>query len=195
MSGAAALRQYGEALAGACVLAFLLRTFVVQAFSIPSASMSPTLLPGDHVLISKLHYGLRRPWGTGWLLTCARPSKGDVIVFVPPNARAESTSPRHDFVKRVVAVEGDALDIAVEATHVHDISEDFPGRAGGDVGGRRLGPDQFFVLGDNHRSSRDSREWGPINMADIEGRALLIYWSRDPGTQRVRWERIGRLIR
>jgi signal peptidase I len=199
------IRQYIEALGLALLLVFLIRGFAIQGFGIPSTSMAPTLVVGDHLLVSKLQYGLRRPWGDGWLFTCGRPRVGDVIVFVPPDERGQAASQRREFVKRVIAVEGEVVEMRNGRVFVNGRERDSPhayfspanAQASGspaDLRPRRLQRGQFFVLGDNRSYSRDSREWGPIDMADVEGKAVLMYWSWDLRAQQIRWERIGELI-
>jgi signal peptidase I len=199
------VRQYAEALGLALLLVFLIRGFALQAFGIPSTSMAPTLVVGDHLLVIKLQYGLRRPWGDGWLFTYARPRVGDVVVFVPPDERGQMASPRREFVKRVIAVEGEVVEIRNDRVFVNGRPRDSPHayfspttsqatRVPADLAPRRLERGQFFVLGDNRSYSRDSRDWGPIDMADVEGKAVLIYWSWDLRAQQIRWERIGHVI-
>jgi signal peptidase I len=100
-----ALREWLEAVGLALLLAVLVRSLVVQAFKIPSASMMPTLQIGDHLLIDKLRYGIRNPLWNGWLVRYARPRPGDVVVFAYP------VDPTKDFIKRVVAVEGEEVEI------------------------------------------------------------------------------------
>jgi signal peptidase I len=199
-------RQYLEALGLALVLVFLIRVFAVQAFRIPSTSMVPTLLVGDHLLVSKLHYGLRLPWGGGWLATYARPRVGDVVVFVPPGGRGGAASASRAFVKRVVAVEGEVVEIRDGQVFVNGQVRDAeqahaaPGGMGARsepaaLAPRRLESGQVFVLGDQRSFSRDSRDWGPIDIQDVEGKAVFVYWSWDPRAQRIRWERIGDVVR
>jgi signal peptidase I len=205
MSHGSVIRQYGEAFGIALVLVVLVRGFVALGFGIPSTSMAPTLMVGDYVLVSRLQYGVRRPWGNRWLFTYGRPRVGDVVVFVPPDERGQATSQRREFVKRVIAVEGEVVEIRNNRVWVNGCERDSPhaysapiGASGNrllaDLGPRRLERGQFFVLGDNRSYSRDSREWGPIDMGDIEGKALLVYWSWDLRAQQVRWERMGELI-
>src|SRR3989304_5625651 len=98
-------REYAEAIGMALLLALFIRTFIVQAFKIPSGSMIPTLLIGDHILVNKLSYGIRVPiWGH-YLMEYQKPRQGDVIVFIFPEDRSK------DFIKRVIAVGGDMVEI------------------------------------------------------------------------------------
>ncbi len=98
-------REYAEAIIIALALAFLIRTFVVQAFKIPSGSMEPTLEIGDHILVNKFIYGIKIPFTSIRLFPLEKPKRGDVVVFIYP------LDPSKDFIKRVVAVEGDTVQI------------------------------------------------------------------------------------
>jgi signal peptidase I len=199
------IRRYFEALGLALLLVFLVRGFAIQGFGIPSTSMAPTLMVGDHLLVSRLQYGVRRPWGNGWLFTYGHPRVGDVVVFVPPDERGQTVSRRREFVKRVIAVEGEVVEIRNNRVFVNGRERDSPhaylspisaqrNRLPANLSPRRLERGQFFVLGDNRSYSRDSREWGPIEMVDVEGKVLFVYWSWDLRAQQIRWERIGELI-
>ena len=99
-------REYAEAILMALVLALFIRTFIVQAFKIPSGSMIPTLQIGDHILVNKLSYGLRMPFLERYLLEYDKPDRGDVVVFIFPEDRSK------DFIKRVVGVAGDTVEVS-----------------------------------------------------------------------------------
>ncbi len=99
------IREYAEAIAVAVILALFIRTVVVQAFKIPSGSMIPTLEIGDHILVSKFIYGIKIPWTNTRLFPLKKPSHGDIMVFVYPEDKSK------DFIKRVVGVPGDMLEI------------------------------------------------------------------------------------
>jgi signal peptidase I len=99
------VREYAEAFIIAFIIALLIRTFLVQAFKIPSSSMEPTLLVGDHILVSKFIYGLRIPYIGKKFLTFHKPNRGDVVVFVYPE------DPKKDFIKRVIATGGEEVQI------------------------------------------------------------------------------------
>ena len=193
------LREYIEALALAVLLALVIRSFVVQAFKIPSGSMLPTLEIGDHLLINKLRYGLRLPMIGGWLVTYDRPRPGDVIVFIHPVDRSK------DFVKRVIATEGETLEIRDKRVFVDGQPRDFPeayfvdgaelqGGARDNFGPVKVPENHVFVMGDNRDRSYDSRFWGFVDFNDVKGKAMLIYWSWDGRDRWVRWERIGAVI-
>jgi signal peptidase I len=195
-------REYAEAIGLALILALFIRTFIVQAFKIPSGSMIPTLQIGDHILVSKLSYGIRIPFWGHYLVEFGKPKRGDVVVFIFPEDRSK------DFIKRVIGVGGDVVEIRgkriyinqrpVNDTHAHFEGD---GSLGGpiyirdDYGPRRVPEGHVFVMGDNRDRSYDSRFWGFVDLKDVRGKAFLIYWSWNGDDRWVRWERIGHLIR
>ena len=194
------VREYAEALAVALLLALVIRTFVVQAFKIPSGSMLPTLQIGDHILVNKFIYGPRlevplTQMSLGQLPGIRKPHPGDVVVFIWPKDRSK------DFIKRVIAGEGQTIEIRNRQVYIDGTPWDDPhatymtGRGGAENYGPFTVPSGYvFVMGDNREQSYDSRFWGPVPMADIKGEALIIYWSWDGPDRWVRWERIGRLV-
>ena len=192
------VREYAEAILVAILLALLIRTFVVQAFKIPSGSMIPTLLVGDHILVNKFIYRFRDP------------GRGDVIVFKYP------VDEQRDFIKRVVAVGGDQLYIQERRMYINcqppapacrpvddrwAYYEDRLGVGDESFGPVTVPPGAYFVMGDNRHNSQDSRFWGTVKGEKIKGKAFVIYWSWDGDRngkllwERVRWGRIGHLIR
>jgi signal peptidase I len=198
------LREYVEALGVALLLALAIRTFVVQAFKIPSGSMLPTLQIGDHILVNKFLYGPRleiplTQMSLGRLPGLRKPRPGDVIVFIWPKDRSK------DFIKRVIAVEGQTVEVRNRQVFIDGKPWDDPhatwvmqrglgGAAGDNYGPYTVPADHVFVMGDNRDQSYDSRFWGPVPIADIKGEALVIYWSWDGPDRWVRWERLGRLV-
>ncbi len=195
-------REYAEAILMALLLALFIRTFIVQAFKIPSGSMIPTLAIGDHILVNKLSYGVRMPFLEKYLVDFGAPARDDVIVFIYPEDRSK------DFIKRVVGVAGDNVEVrnkkvfingkAAEDSHAH--FEGYDPQLGGTVNGDHYGPKvvpegHVFVMGDNRDRSYDSRFWGYVNLSEVRGKAFLIYWSWDGIDRWVRWERLGNLIR
>ncbi len=196
------LREYAEALAVALLLVLLIRGFIVQAFKIPSGSMLPTLLAGDHLLVNKLRYGLQLPIAGGWLVLYSQPQPGDVVVFAHPK------EPDMDYIKRVIAVEGEEVEIRDKQIFVNGKARDVPYACFVD-GAKRVRaksqrdnfgpavvpPGRLFVLGDNRDHSYDSRYWGFVDVDQVKGKASVIYWSWDDQDQWVRWERVGSLIR
>ena len=191
------IREYTEAILVAVLLALLIRTFVVQAFKIPSGSMIPTLLVGDHILVNEFLYRFRDP------------ARGDVVVFKYP------VDESRDFIKRVIGVGGEDVFIKDQKIYVNCRPPDQSCRPLADPWGKyeeRFGsvsesfgpvhvpPGSYFVMGDNRNNSQDSRYWGFVKREKIKGRAFLIYWSWDSEREdrllweRVRWTRLGHLI-
>ena len=191
-------REYAEALLVALLLALVIRTFVVQAFKIPSGSMLPTLQIGDHILVNKFIYGLRVPiYGTRFF-SFFHPEHQDVIVFVFPEDRDK------DFIKRVIGIPGDTVEVRhkkvylngqpIEDAHAHYTEGEGPAPRD-TFGPVTVPPGNVFVMGDNRDHSFDSRFWGFVPFEDIKGKAFVIYWSWDGEDHWVRWSRLGSLIR
>ncbi len=193
-------REYAEAIVMALLLALFIRTFIVQAFKIPSGSMIPTLQIGDHILVNKLAYGVRIPLWGHYAAHFKNPQRGDVVVFIFPEDRTK------DFIKRVVGVAGDTVEIrnkkvhingqAIDDPHAYFEGDDGPGgiQIKDDYGPKKVPENHIFVMGDNRDKSYDSRFWGYVDLDDVKGRAFLIYWSWDGADRWVRWERLGGII-
>jgi signal peptidase I len=185
-----ALREYFEAMVTAVILAFFIRTFIVQAFKIPTGSMENNLLIGDHLLVNKFVFG---PTATGLeraLLPVGTIKRGDVIVFKYP------VQPDRDLIKRVIGLPGETLEVREKKVYINGKLLDEPyvhylDTAGGpsdlheitssDVR-EHFGPvtvpdDQYFMMGDNRDNSADSRYWGFLKRDLVKGKALIIYWS------------------
>ena len=195
------LWEYTEAIITALILALLIRAYVVQAFKIPSGSMIPTLVIGDHILVNKFIYGTTIPFSDKRILSFKKPGKGDIIVFKYPE------DPSRDFIKRVTAVEGDVIESRNKTVYVNGKPTiepyaqytDNSMRPAGIEPRDNFGPfivpkNKFFVMGDNRDQSYDSRYWGYVDLNDIKGKALILYWSWDSKNTWVRFTRIGRLI-
>ncbi len=190
-------REYAEALIIALVLALFIRTFVVQAFKIPSESMLETLQVGDHLLVTKFSYGVKMPFGEGYLWEGKDPSYGDVIVFQYPK------DPSLDYIKRVVGLPGDVIEIrdkqflrngkpVKEAYSRHsDPQGIFPTRD--NFGPYTVPAGEYFVLGDNRDNSQDSRFWGSVKKEAIRGKAWRIYWSSN-GLDNIRFDRMAKAV-
>ncbi len=154
----------------AVVVAWLIKTLLVQPFFIPSSSMEPTLVPGDRVLVSKLNY---RFW---------EPKRKDIIVFKAPE-RGQSVEQQQDFIKRIVATTG--MEIEVEQGKlIVDGKRQTEGFTRADRQTSTFGPftvplDSVFVMGDNRANSKDSRFFGPVDDESIVGKAFLVYWPPD----------------
>jgi signal peptidase I len=194
-------RETIEAIAVALLLALVIRTFVVQAFKIPSGSMLPTLQIGDHLLVNKFLYGprLEIPFtqiSLGRLPGLRSPQRGDVVVFVNPK------DPSQDFIKRVVATAGETVEMRQRHLYINGQPVDDPFatyRLGGVEKSQHFGPyvvppGTVFAMGDNRDESSDSRFWGPVPLENVKGLAVIIYWSWDHARHWLRWERLGKLV-
>jgi signal peptidase I len=202
-------REYTEAILIALLLALLIRSFIVQAFKIPSGSMKKTLLIGDHILVSKFSYGTHIPNEIPFIniklfddivLFPKVPKRGDIIVFKFPKDETR------DFIKRVIGLPGDLLEVKrqkvfinnkpYEDTHARhtDSPSDSPLVPRDDFGPILVPDDHVFVMGDNRENSQDSRYWGYLNVKKIRGKALIIYWSWDRIKSWVRFERFGKIL-
>jgi signal peptidase I len=195
------VREYAETLVIALVIALFVRSFVVQAFKIPSSSMEPTLLVGDHILVNKFIYGIRIPLIGKKVFSFSKPRRGDVIVFIFPNDRSK------DYIKRVIGLSGERVEIRERKIYINDrLIEDPWGvystwgpSARDNYGPKEIPPGFLLVLGDNRDNSEDSRYWGYVPLDDVLGKAFIMYWSWDwrasSLVSKVRWKRIGSLIR
>jgi signal peptidase I len=207
------LREYAEAILIAVILTLIIRTFIIQAFRIPTGSMEQTLLIGDHLFVNKFLYGAKVPF-TDWTLPAVRdPQRGDIVVFKYPE------DPSRDFIKRLVAVPGDTVQIIDKVLHINGVRQDesyvqlsgslrraeyrdpnvFPPGAGNrDHYGPVVVPeDSYFMMGDNRDHSDDSRFWGFLDRDLIKGKAIFIYLSIDKTQswwQAIRFGRFGKLI-
>ncbi len=196
-----ALRENIEAIVVAIILALFIRTFVVQAFKIPSGSMKNTLLIGDHILVNKFIYGIRIPFSNKTLIPIENPHRGDVVVFEFPE------DPSKDFIKRVIGVGGDTVEVRDKVVYVngkplkhdpgiHTDPYDIPGvlQPRDNFGPVTVPKGKLFVMGDNRDHSYDSRFWGFVDLDELRGKAFMIYWSWDRDDFDVRWGRIGDMI-
>jgi signal peptidase I len=189
------VREYAEAFILAVILALFIRTFIIQAFKIPSPSMVPTLLIGDHILVNKFLYGIKLPFIEDKVLSLRDPERGDVVVFKYPKNR------KMDFIKRCVAVSGETVEIREKKTYIDGKPINDPHAYFTDSGRYfdvrdNFGPftvpeDKIFVMGDNRDNSNDSRFWGVVDLADVKGKAVVIYWSWNKGRMWPRFSRIG----
>lgn len=195
------VREYIEAFTIAILLALFIRTFIIQAFKIPSGSMKSTLLIGDHLLVNKFIYGIKVPFTDRYIIQFKTPERGDVIVFKWPEDESK------DFIKRVIGIEGDIIEIkdntltinnrkvgsrylgkysAINASQ-HDLYEEILDNARYSILNKKAGhedygpvtvpEDSLFVLGDNRNNSQDSRYWGFVKTNKVKGKAMIIYWS------------------
>jgi signal peptidase I len=182
-------REYTESIIIAVILALFIRTWVVQAFKIPTGSMENNLLVGDHLLVDKFAFSPTLTEFERKFLPISHIKRGDVIVFKYP------MEPDRDFIKRVIGLPGETVEIKqkvvyingqpLKEPYVHFIRPISKERA--ELGDSRddypmvtVPPDQYFMMGDNRDNSADSRIWGFMPADYVKGRALMIYWSYEP---------------
>jgi signal peptidase I len=212
------VREYFESLVIAVVLALFIRTYVVQAFKIPTGSMEQNLLIGDHLLVNKMVFGPARSRIEKMLLPMIDIRRLDVIVFKYPE------DPERDFIKRVIGLPGDTIELRNKRVYVNgqrldepyvfyledppplpdemSLSSDMPGMAGDPrvkYGPVTVPPGHYFAMGDNRDNSQDSRYWGFLPRENVKGKALVIYWSYAAESGNIfsatRWGRILRQVR
>ena len=216
------LVEYARAFFPVILIVFLLRSFLVEPFRIPSGSMMPGLLAGDFILVNKYNYGLRLPVINKKVVSLGEPKHGDVMVFRYPG------DPSVNYIKRVIGLPGDRImyrdkqiyingtlmpqtadgdytytesgDHVIFARRVHEqidgVKHDIllgEGQGGG-VLEFTVPEGQYFVMGDNRDRSNDSRYWGTVPEANVIGRAFLIWFSWDMTNGGVAWRRIGASI-
>jgi len=184
------LREYLEAAIIAVLLALFIRAFVFQAYKIPSGSMEPTLLVGDHILVNKFIYGIKAPFINKTIIPLGEPKRGDIIVFIYPLDR------KKDFIKRVIGLPGEQIEIMNRKIFIN--GKLFDGQFGvydnnsrenNHLGPIIVPPNGLFVMGDNRDHSYDSRYWGFVPLEFVKGKARIIYWSWP------HWKRFGHLVR
>lgn len=186
VSKKALLREWLESLFIAFILAMVIRSFLVQAFKIPTGSMRPALMEGDLILVNKFIYGAKVPFTNFNLPALGQPKRGDVIVFIYPEDR------KKDFIKRLVAFGGEEVEIKNGTVFINGLpllepvfnQQYYYNRGDFAPEDKKIivPQDTFFVLGDNSASSRDSRYWGFVPRKNILGKAMVIYWP----PQRIR---------
>jgi signal peptidase I len=190
------VREYFESIVIAVILALFIRTFIVQAFKIPTGSMEENLLIGDHLLVNKFVFGPTVSPLERALLPIGTVKRGDIVVFKYPE------EPDRDFIKRVIGLPGETVEVRekkvlidgkpLQEWYTHFLQ---PAAAPSDVHEvtsfdvrERYGPvtvpaNQYFVMGDNRDNSQDSRYWGFLPRDYIKGKALVIYWSYEAGRE------------
>jgi signal peptidase I len=200
------VREYFESICVAVILAFFVRTFVVQAFKIPTGSMEPNLLIGDHLLVNKFVFGPTQTSIEKMLLPVDPIRRGDIVVFKYPD------DPSRDFIKRVIGLPGDTIEMRNKKVYVNGTPLDEPyahfleppddGSSGApdiDPGDLRqafplmtVPADKYFMMGDNRDNSQDSRWWGFLRRDYVKGKALFVYFSfgEGGGVANVRWSRL-----
>jgi signal peptidase I len=203
------IRENIEAILIAILLALFIRTFIIQAFKIPSGSMLPTLQIGDHLLVSKFIYGIKLPFSGSTLIPISDPKPNDIVVFQYPK------NPDLDYIKRVIGVAGDTVEIRDKKVFVN--GEPFNDQYGvfldpvihpatldprDNFGPVTVPAGKIFTIGDNRDNSYDGRFWGFVDLKAVRGKAWIIYWSWDVQTplfsldrlSSIRWSRLGNII-
>jgi signal peptidase I len=182
------LREYFESIVIAVILALFIRTFVVQAFKIPTGSMENNLLIGDHLLVNKFVFGPSASALEQAVLPLGTIRRGEVVVFKYPE------EPERDFIKRVIGLPGETIELKQKKVYVDGTPLDEPyvhflePPSSGAVevtsldvrerfGPVTVPPNHYFVMGDNRDNSQDSRYWGFLPRDYVKGKALIIYWS------------------
>ncbi|HKE86693.1 MAG TPA: signal peptidase I [Vicinamibacterales bacterium] len=199
-------REYFESICVAVILALFVRTFVVQAFKIPTGSMENNLLIGDHLLVNKFVFAPTRTALEDKLLPIDPIRRGDILVFKYPE------DPERDFIKRTIGLPGETLELRNKKVYINgkpldepyvrflfpaDEESGTPDSGGFDVR-RNYGPvtvpaGHYFMMGDNRDNSQDSRYWGFMPRDYVKGKALFVYFSfgeDQNGSTSVRWSRI-----
>jgi signal peptidase I len=214
--------EYARSFFPIFLFVLVLRSFIVEPFRIPSASMMPTLLIGDFILVNKYDYGIRLPVLNLKIIPNKTPQRGDIVVFRYP------LDPKIPFIKRVVGLPGDHVAYYDKTLYINGNPmqltelETYKGTGAGKVmdGVSRkmevLGPvrhsilmdmsvysrefegivpeGHYFVLGDNRDNSKDSRYWGYVPDANLVGRAFLIWMNWDMENRGIAWDRIGTVL-
>ncbi|HYM25056.1 MAG TPA: signal peptidase I [Vicinamibacterales bacterium] len=202
------LREYFESIVIAVILAFFIRTFVVQAFKIPTGSMEENLLIGDHLLVNKFVLGPTESRLERLLLPVGTIKRGEVIVFKFPE------QPDRDFIKRVIGLPGETVEMRdkkvyingkpLDEPYVHFLlppgsQSEFSEVTSFDVRDRygpvTVPPDHYFMMGDNRDNSQDSRYWGFLPRELVKGKALFIYWSYESGREDYEDESAGATVK
>ena len=197
-------REYFESVVIAVILALFIRTWVVQAFKIPTGSMEQNLLIGDHLLVNKFVFGPTKSEAERFLLPMDSVERGDIVVFKYPD------DPERDFIKRVIGLPGEMLEISDKRIFINgkrlyepylrnqisSVRRDLRAVEGRDNYGPVTVPaGHYFVMGDNRDNSQDSRFWGPLPRSYLRGRAMMVYWSYEAGPELISGGGLGAAIR
>ena len=199
------VREYFESLVIAVGLALFVRTFVFQAFKIPTGSMEPNLLVGDHLIVNKAIFSPAPTALERAILPHRDIRRGEVIVFKFPK------EPQRDFIKRVIGLPGDQIELRRKKIYVNGVVQDEPyahflfplspesDRRSDDLkeeyGPVTVPPGQFFAMGDNRDNSEDSRFWGFLPATYVKGKALFIYFSVGNTASDIQFSRLLNRVR
>ena len=199
------IREYFESIVIAVILALFIRTWVVQAFKIPTGSMENNLLIGDHLLVNKFVFAPTILDAEQVALPNGGVTRGDIVVFKFP------LDPERDFIKRVIGLPGERLEVRDKTIYIDDAPLDEPylpshmtslapgafAVDGRDNHGPIAIPEgHYFVMGDSRDNSEDSRFWGVLPHDHIKGKAVVVYWSYDAGGPELVMDRgLGATVR
>jgi signal peptidase I len=200
------VREYFETIAVAVILALFVRTWVFQAFKIPTGSMENNLLIGDHLVVNKFVFAPTASGLEALVLPVGQIQRGDVVVFKYPE------DPERDFIKRVIGLPGDTLEVRRKEVHINGtpLKEPYvhflqPASAESgettsfdvreNYGPVTVPPGNYFMMGDNRDNSQDSRYWGFLPAHYVKGKALMVYWSYDAGRAGDQGEGLGATVR
>ena len=191
------IREWIEALIFALAVALIFRTWLYAPYRVPTGSMIHTIEIGDHLFVSKHAYGFVVPFSDTKLFR-SKVERGDVVVFPYPE------NPSIDFIKRVIAIGGDEVEIVGETVYINTVSENGDylyhddSKLSSPENIRLTVPEgKLWVMGDNRRNSRDSRYWGFVDENTVEGKGIIIYWSHHPESSLLegyRFDRIGNIL-
>lgn len=176
----------------AVLIALFIRTFLIQAFRIPSGSMEDTLLVGDFLLVDKITFGAKIPGTSIRLPGFREPRRGDILVFKDPRTN-------RDYIKRCIAVGGETLELKSNVVSIDgkELEEPYktikavPGPVRDNYGPKLVRDHALFMMGDNRNNSQDSRYWDELDPDRVVGRAFVLYWSSDPDRSPLWVRRMG----
>lgn len=198
----------------ALVFVMILKGSVVEATQIYGASMRPTLVEGDYIFVNKFRYGLHLPFLDKMTLLWSQPQRGDVITFVPPDRSIRGK--KKIYIKRVVAIPGDKVEIVRSKLYINGHPVESSRMGSGDfIYSELLDEKEYrvtkknhssffkslvvpeghvFAIGDNRDNSYDSRNWGPLPIMNIKGKATVIYFSNSVAGAAKNLKRIGGIL-
>ena len=214
--------EYARSFFPVVFIVLILRSFLAEPFRIPSASMMPTLLIGDFILVNKYTYGIRLPVFNNKIIEMNKPERGDIVVFRYPK------DPTVDYIKRVIGLPGDKITYDNKKLYVNDKPIDYQSLGfyqgvgqGSDMTGSEqllenltgikhnilvrhdadsaegtyiVPENHYFVMGDNRDNSNDSRYWGTVPEDNLVGKAFFIWMSWDLENHGVGFDRIGTVL-
>ena len=217
------LVEYARSFFPVVLIVLLLRSFIAEPFRIPSASMMPTLLIGDFILVNKFTYGIRLPVINTKIIELNEPKRGDIVVFRYPK------EPSIDYIKRIIGLPGDKVVYSNKQLTINDVpvkqvslgryqgfgqGEDMTGAeellenltgVEHDILIRNGTPTvefvyvvpegHYFAMGDNRDNSNDSRYWGPVPEANLVGKAFFIWMNWDWQNKGIGFSRIGTVLK